>query len=172
MESEQENPKTVLPYYYIDLPIGKIKISGTDQFIAAAEFRDTAEPDFTGEIPPLLKECAAQLLGYSVGSRTEFNLPIQQAGTDFQQKVWNELTKIPYGKTISYHELAKRLGDEKVIRAAGTANGKNNLAIIVPCHRVIGSDGSLTGYAGGLFRKEWLLRLEGSWPPGGQTELF
>lgn len=160
------------PFIYIDTPIGKIKISGTDKIISAVEFRDEEKDNYEGEIPALLKECAAQLLGYSVGSRKDFDLPIEQVGTEFQQKVWQELTRIPYGTTISYLELAKRLGDEKVIRAAGTANGKNNVAIIVPCHRVIGSDNSLTGYAGGLHRKEWLLRLEGSWPAGGQTELF
>ena len=83
-----------------------------------------------------------------------------QRGTGFQQRVWNELLKIPYGKTISYRELAIRLGDEKCIRAAASANGQNNIAIAVPCHRVIGTDGSLTGYAGGLWRKKWLLDHE------------
>lgn len=161
-----------LPYLYIDTPVGKIRISGSAEHIAAIEFKESGEEPYPGEVPVLLRECAAQLLGYIAGSRKNFDLPLAQEGTDFQQKVWNELTRIPFGQTISYHELARRLGDEKSIRAAGTANGKNNIAIVVPCHRVIGSDGSLTGYAGGLHRKEWLLRLEGSWPPGGQTELF
>lgn len=158
---------------YIDTPIGKIRISGTDEFISEVHFCNEDDDGVSSEnVPPLLHECAAQLLGYIAGSRNDFQLPLNQPGTDFQQKVWNELTKIPFGKTISYLDLARRLGDEKTIRAAGTANGKNNIAIIVPCHRVIGSDGSLTGYAGGLHRKEWLLRHEGSWPVGGQTELF
>lgn len=159
-------------FLFIDTPVGKIKIMGTDEAISAVIFWDKAEETFEGEVPTLLREAAAQLLGYIGGSRSVFELPLRQPGSEFQQKVWNELTKIPYGKTISYLDLARRLGDEKVIRAAGTANGKNNIAIIVPCHRVIGSDGSLTGYAGGLHRKEWLLRHEGCWPPGGQTELF
>jgi methylated-DNA-[protein]-cysteine S-methyltransferase len=158
-------------FLYIETPVGAMKISGTETGISAAEFRETTEATST-EVPQILHTCAAQLQEYYTGKRMQFDLPLQQSGTEFQQRVWNELTKIPFGKTISYLELARRLGDEKVIRAAGTANGKNNLAVIVPCHRVIGSDGSLTGYAGGLHRKEWLLRHEGIWPIGGQTELF
>jgi methylated-DNA-[protein]-cysteine S-methyltransferase len=89
-----------------------------------------------------------------------FNVPIKQEGTEFQQKVWNELLKIPYGKTVSYNFIAESLGDKKTIRAVGATNGKNQISILVPCHRVIGSDGSLTGYAGGLWRKKWLLNHE------------
>ncbi len=98
----------------------------------------------------------------------QFHFPIQQQGTDFQQKVWAELTRISAGKTISYLELSKRLGNTKTIRAAGTANGKNNIAIAVPCHRVIGSNGSLVGYAGGLWRKKWLLNHEAKYCNGQQ----
>jgi methylated-DNA-[protein]-cysteine S-methyltransferase len=168
MDSSLPNPSI-----YIDTLIGRIRISGTADFISEVHFCDEQEDGTDApDAPPLLRECAAQLLGYAVGSRQNFDLPLQQPGTEFQQKVWAELQKIPYGQTITYLQLARRLGDEKSIRAAGTANGKNNIAIIVPCHRVIGTDGSLTGYAGGLFRKEWLLRHEGSWPVGGQGELF
>ena len=90
----------------------------------------------------------------------QFSVPVAQTGSDFQQGVWAELLKIPFGETISYLELSKRIGDVKAIRAVGTTNGKNQIAIIVPCHRVIGSNGTLTGYAGGLWRKQWLLEHE------------
>ena len=109
-----------------------------------------------------------QLQEYFSGERKQFDLPLEIEGTEFQKKVWNELLKIPYGKTISYKDLAVRLGDEKVIRAAASANGANPLPVVIPCHRVIGSDGSLIGYGGGLEIKEKLLVLEGSW----QGDLF
>lgn len=107
-----------------------------------------------------------QLKEYFDGERKEFNLPLETEGTEFQKKVWDELIKIPFGTTISYKELAVRLGDEKVIRAAASANGANPLPIVIPCHRVIGSDGSLVGYGGGLKIKERLLTLEGNRSPG------
>jgi methylated-DNA-[protein]-cysteine S-methyltransferase len=109
-----------------------------------------------------------QLKEYFSGNRKHFDLPLEIEGTKFQRRVWNELLKIPYGRTISYKELAVRLGDEKVIRAAASANGANPLPIVIPCHRVIGSDGSLIGYGGGLEIKEKLLILEGS----RQEDLF
>jgi methylated-DNA-[protein]-cysteine S-methyltransferase len=108
----------------------------------------------------MLENCRVQLQEYFSGSRLSFDLPINPAGTSFQQKVWAELAKIPCGETITYHELAVRLGDAKVIRAAGTANGKNPVAIIIPCHRVIGAGNKLVGYAGGIWRKKWLLEHE------------
>jgi methylated-DNA-[protein]-cysteine S-methyltransferase len=98
-----------------------------------------------------------------------FNIPIHQEGTPFQKKVWSELTEINYGKTISYMDLAKRMGDEKVIRAAASTNGKNKIGIIVPCHRVIGTNKNLVGYAGGLWRKKWLLQHEFRITHGIQT---
>ncbi|HCY74326.1 MAG TPA: cysteine methyltransferase [Ignavibacteriales bacterium] len=109
-----------------------------------------------------------QLKEYFAGNRKKFNVPLDIEGTDFQKKVWNELQKIPYGKTISYKSLSEKLGDVKAIRAVGKANGLNPIAIIIPCHRVIGADGSLVGYAGGLAIKEKLLHLEGALNP----ELF
>ena len=109
-----------------------------------------------------------QLKEYFSGERKHFDLPLEIEGTEFQKRVWNELLKIPYGRTISYKELAVRLGDEKVIRAAASANGANPLPIVIPCHRVIGSNGSLIGYGGGLEIKEKLLILEGS----RQEDLF
>jgi methylated-DNA-[protein]-cysteine S-methyltransferase len=109
-----------------------------------------------------------QLKEYFAGTRKEFDVPLDVEGTDFQKRVWNELQKIPYGKTISYKTLSKKLGDVKAIRAVGKANSQNPIAIIIPCHRVIGADGSLIGYAGGLIIKEKLLHLEGALNP----ELF
>lgn len=120
-------------------------------------------------IPIVLQSCIVQLEEYFAGKRTEFNLTLAPKGTEFQQKVWKELHKIPYGKTCSYLELSKKLGDVKAIRAVAAANGKNPLWIVTPCHRVIGSDGSLTGYAGGLWRKQWLLNHES---PVKQQSLF
>src|SRR5690606_34971068 len=111
-------------------------------------------------IPEELEDTVYQLQEYFEGTRTQFSLQLNPQGTDFQKRVWEELQHIPYGKTISYLELSKKLGDIKAIRAVAAANGKNPLWIVVPCHRVIGSDGSLTGYAGGLHRKQWLLEHE------------
>lgn len=151
--------------------MGPLHITSSEGKIAAIEFRKEHLERRTAE-SEIEKECAAQLAEYFDGKRTEFTFAIEQPGTEFQQRVWKELLNIPFGKTISYHELAVRLGDPKCIRAAGTANGRNNIAIVVPCHRVIGSDGSLTGYAGGLDKKEGLLRLEHSLPGMNQTSLF
>ena len=113
-----------------------------------------------------MRNIYSQMKEYFDGKRKEFNLPLETEGTEFQKKVWDELIKIPFGTTISYKELAVRLGDEKVIRAAASANGANPLPIVIPCHRVIGSDGSLVGYGGGLKIKEKLLTLEGIRSPG------
>jgi len=114
-------------------------------------------------------QCVEELIQYFHGQRRSFDLPISQIGSTFQQKVWNELSGIPFGKTISYLELSRRLGDSKAIRAAAAANGRNNVAIIVPCHRVIGSNNKLVGYAGGLWRKKWLLDHEAKLAHGVQT---
>lgn len=108
----------------------------------------------------LLQKAMQQLEEYFRGNRKQFDLPLNPQGTPFQQKVWNELLKIDYGSTATYLQMAKRLGDVKAIRAAASANGKNPIGIIIPCHRVIGADGKLTGYAGGLHRKQWLLEHE------------
>jgi len=117
----------------------------------------------------VLENCKRQLEDYFSGDIISFNLPLNPKGTEFQQRVWFELIKIPYGDTITYHELAVRLGDAKVIRAAGTANGKNPIAIVIPCHRVIGAGNKLTGYAGGIWRKKALLELEMKYNPNRRT---
>lgn len=144
-------------------PIGRIKITADKDCIQELIFlEDIAhEHDRIEQAsPPIIHQCIDELIEYFNGSRTKFTVPIHQSGTDFQQKVWKELYEVPYAKTMSYAELAKKLGDLKVIRAAASANGKNKIAIIVPCHRIIGSDKNLTGYAWGLARKKWLLQHE------------
>lgn len=117
----------------------------------------------------VLTECKNQMQDYFSGKSLVFNLPLQPKGTEFQQKVWAELLKIPYGETITYLELAVRLGDAKAVRAVGTANGRNPIAIVIPCHRVIGAGNKLTGYAGGIWRKKALLELEMKCTPNKQT---
>jgi methylated-DNA-[protein]-cysteine S-methyltransferase len=117
-----------------------------------------------GPVPRSLPFLKRQLEAYFSGNLRDFNIPMEVEGTDFQRRVWKELQQIPYGQAISYLELSRRLGDEKCIRAAARANGANPIAILIPCHRVIGSDGSLVGYGGGLDMKEFLLRLEGVLP--------
>ncbi|MBC9915053.1 methylated-DNA--[protein]-cysteine S-methyltransferase [Chitinophaga varians] len=151
--------EAALSHLRIDTPVGPLLISGTDTYIQAVNFTEEAATAFP-QPPHLLLECAQQLHEYFAGDRKVFELPIQQPGTDFQQTVWEQLTRIPFGQTISYLQLAHRIGNPKSIRAVGTTNGKNQLAIIVPCHRVIGANGMLVGYAGGLWRKRWLLEHE------------
>ena len=144
----------------VNTPLGTTLIEGDQDGIRSVSVIDNAESD--KEIPETLRSCAEQLIEYFEGSRQNFDLKLNPRGTDFQKKVWSLLADIPFGKTISYNELSHRLGDPKSIRAAAAANGKNPLWIIIPCHRVIGSDGSLVGYAGGLPRKQWLLNHENS----------
>lgn len=139
-------------------PLGNLLVNEEDGCIKDITF--TADP-LTAQVVSSLRVVTEQIDEYFQGQRREFDFNLAPEGTPFQQKVWQELQKIPFGETISYQELATRLGDPKVIRAAATANGKNPIVIAIPCHRVIGSDGSLTGYAGGLERKKTLLRLEG-----------
>jgi len=157
---------------YYQSPVGLLRVSGTDHYISEVHFMKEAEgqPDAsTPTLPPIAIQAVEQLIQYFHGDRRIFELPIHQAGTPFQQRVWNELMNIPFGKTISYLELSRRLGDTKAIRAAGTANGKNNVVIIVPCHRVIGAKGELVGFGGGLPRKKWLLNHENKIANGVMT---
>ena len=139
-------------------PFGTLEIRESEGEIVKISFSD--EPPLLQNSSSVLDECIIQLTEYFEGTRTKFNLPLNPTGTEFQKVVWEELQNIPFGTTISYRDMAKRLGNPKVIRAAAAANGKNPIPIIIPCHRVIGSDGSLTGYAGGLKRKKWLLEHE------------
>lgn len=153
---------------YLHTPIGSLEINGTEEGLASIHFLDTEEESST-DIPKSLKKTVEQLEEYFLGTRTEFNLKLNPEGTEFQKKVWQKLQEIPFSKTVSYQTIANRLGDPKVIRAAASANGKNPISIIIPCHRVIGKDGSLTGYASGLHRKKWLLEHES---PVKQQSLF
>ncbi|MEP6947835.1 MAG: methylated-DNA--[protein]-cysteine S-methyltransferase [Ginsengibacter sp.] len=156
--------------YRSPLGIIKIKISGgcVNELIYVNDESEISSGtiQLPAEDKTILQKCIAQFDEYFSGRRKVFDFPIKQEGTEFQQKVWNELIKIPFGKTISYLQLAQRLGDVKSIRAAASANGRNKLNIIVPCHRVIGSDGSLIGYGGGLPRKKWLLDHENKYANG------
>lgn len=153
---------------YIKSPCGVLEVIGDRSGLAKVEFLD-ADVAMTKNIPDELLNATNQLREYFEGSRAHFELKLNPKGTDFQKKVWKELVKIPFGKSRSYQQLANKLGDPKVIRAAAAANGQNPIAIIIPCHRVIGSDGSLVGYAGGLHRKKWLLAHES---PVQQQSLF
>ncbi|QLE01233.1 methylated-DNA--[protein]-cysteine S-methyltransferase [Galbibacter sp. BG1] len=152
----------------IKTPLGFTRITGDANGINAITVLEEKSEE-TQPVPENLLEAILQLKEYFNGERTTFSFKMNPKGTTFQQSVWKELLKIPFGKTTSYLELSKRLGDVKAIRAVASANGKNPLWIVVPCHRVIGSDGSLTGYAGGLWRKKWLLEHES---PSPQQKLF
>lgn len=152
----------------INTPLGYTQIEGDEHGIKSIIVGDE-EFELTENIPEELEACVLQLNNYFQGDLKEFNFKMNPNGTEFQKRVWDGLLKIPYGKTVSYLELSKQLGDVKAIRAVANANGKNPIWIAVPCHRVIGSDGSLTGYAGGLHRKKWLLDHEN---PVKQQSLF
>ncbi|MBK5285199.1 MAG: methylated-DNA--[protein]-cysteine S-methyltransferase [Bacteroidia bacterium] len=143
----------------IPSPLGMLEITGSHGVIFSVSFLDNKKAKPTA-VPASLQKCATQLEEYFSFNRKTFDLTLQPNGTIFQRHVWDELLKIPYGKTSSYLKLARELGDEKSIRAAASANGKNPIAILIPCHRVIGSHGEMVGYAGGVKRKEWLLAHE------------
>ena len=151
----------------LPISLGIAQITGDANGITQISVID--EGDVSSEIPTGLQNAVTELNDYFQGKRTHFDFKLNPKGTEFQQKVWQALLEIPYGKTCSYMDLSKKLGDVKAIRAVASANGKNPLWIVVPCHRVIGTDGSLTGYAGGLWRKKWLLEHES---PSGQQTLF
>ena len=152
----------------IKSPLGFTKIVGDSDGITQVTILNSEEK-ITDIIPAELEDCVIQLQEYFDGSRKNFDLKLNPQGTDFQKKIWKLLEGIPSGKTISYLQLSKQLGDIKAIRAVAGANAKNPIWIIVPCHRVIGSDGSLTGYAGGLHRKQWLINHESEYK---QQSLF
>ena len=143
-------------------PLGLLEIRSQNNCITSIKFIDQEEelPLITHEQDEALSQCCQQLGEYFEGKRKAFTFSMHQEGTDFQKEVWSQLLTIPYGKTISYAELSIKMGDIQKIRAVGTTNGRNSLAIVVPCHRVIGSNNQLTGYAGGLWRKQWLLDHE------------
>ena len=152
---------------YIKTPLGIATIIGDERGISLISVAN--EGKVSKSIPRVLQEAVSQLNDYFLGKKMDFDFKLNPNGTEFQQKVWKSLLDIPYGKTRTYLEQSKTLGDIKAIRAVASANGKNPLWIVVPCHRVIGTDGSLTGYAGGLWRKKWLLEHEN---PTTQQSLF
>lgn len=156
---------------YYHSPVGVLTVSGTEDYISEVAFpgRTLLPEGETGNPPPLLINCVEQLIQYFNGQRRQFELPLHQSGTPFQQEVWGYLQAIPFAKTISYLELARQTGDAKATRAVANANGRNNIAIIIPCHRVIGANKELTGYGGGLPRKKWLLEHEKKVAYGIQT---
>lgn len=153
---------------FLKTPLGILEISGSEEGLRSVSFTDE-EVSTIEDVPGSLRECHDQLKEYFGGRRKHFELKLDPVGSEFQKRVWKELCSIEYGETTSYKDQALRLGDLKAIRAVAAANGKNPIAVIIPCHRVIGSDGSLTGYAGGLWRKKWLLEHEN---PPSQTRLF
>jgi methylated-DNA-[protein]-cysteine S-methyltransferase len=143
---------------YMESPIGLLRITAGAMGVQRIDFVDEITEE---EVPgALLFEVRKQLRDYFAGDRRVFQLPLHAVGTHFQMNVWDELAKIPFATTLAYEDVARRLGDVKVIRAAASANGRNPLPILIPCHRVIGKNGQLTGYSGGLARKKWLLDFE------------
>lgn len=144
-------------YYHSE--IGEIEVTGTEVGIISVDFTDEKFSE-NSELHPCLKECIAQIDQYFKGKRKDFSVNILMQGTDFQKKVWKQLTKIPFGKKVSYRDISTAIGNKNACRAVGSANAKNPVSIIVPCHRVIGNDGKLTGYGGGIWRKDWLLKHE------------
>ena len=155
---------------YLKTPLGIAKITGDNEGVVEIKIEDqNIEFQENEDLPDTILQAKSQLREYFEKKRKNFDFKMNPQGTQFQQKVWKALLEIPFGKTSSYMELSKKLGDPKAIRAVASANGKNPLWVVVPCHRVIGSDGSLTGYAGGLHRKKYLLELES---PSPQQSLF
>lgn len=148
-------------------PIGIVEITGTEEGVYSVLFteRDILQYPLTENTPKSLIDCYQQLDLYFKGELETFSFPYIVEGTEFQKNVWNTLPSISYGKTGSYKDIAAAIGNEKAVRAVGSTNGKNKLCIVLPCHRIIGSNGSLTGYAGGLWRKEWLLEHENKHAP-------
>ncbi|AUD01056.1 methylated-DNA--[protein]-cysteine S-methyltransferase [Spirosoma pollinicola] len=155
-------------------PLGLVRITGDEHGVSAISCKDVSinENTIESKLVEPVRLAEMQLKEYFAGLRQSFDFPLNPVGTVFQQTVWKALLTVPFGTTLSYLTLSRQLGDEKAIRAVAAANGRNPLWIVVPCHRIIGSDGSLTGYAGGLWRKQWLLEHEGALIKSNQLSLF
>ncbi|HEY53907.1 MAG TPA: methylated-DNA--[protein]-cysteine S-methyltransferase [Caldilineae bacterium] len=147
-------------YAYLESPIGLIELGGTAEALTTVAF--VAQRRSGAESNAVVDEARRQLAEYFAGERRGFDAPLALRGSEFQLAVWNQLLSIPFGQMVSYQDIADALGKPQAVRAVGAANGQNPIAIIVPCHRVVGSNGKLVGYGGGLWRKEWLLRHEGA----------
>lgn len=145
---------------YYQSPVGLIEIMSDENCITALSFVEETSGTNETAFPEVLQKALKQVEEFFQGKRKEFQLELEAKGTEFQQQVWKQLVEVPYGETACYGDIAARLGNAKASRAVGGANNKNKIAIIIPCHRIVGADGSLTGYAGGLWRKEWLLQHE------------
>lgn len=154
-----QNSVTPIQYAYYPSPIGLIEVGASAEALVTLYFVEA--PRQERKSSPLLTAILEQMAGYFAGERTVFTVPLHFVGTEFQQRVWQQLLTVPYGQTVSYQAIANALGNPKAVRAVGAANGQNPISIIAPCHRIIGSNGALTGYGGGLWRKEWLLKHEG-----------
>lgn len=154
---------TMMDFCFYDSPLGIMKITANGESVTGLDFvKSQGRKTIVAPALPVLQNCIQQLDDYFSGQRKVFDISVKLNGTPFQQRVWRALQKIPHGHTCSYADLAKKIGSPKSCRAVGGANHKNKIAIIIPCHRVIGADGSLTGYAGGLKKKSWLLQHEKS----------
>ena len=151
-------------YGFLDIPIGRLRLVSDGEKLLRIEFPQFHQGDGEPAQDPVLASCAGQLAEYFRGERQHFDLPLGAQGTHFQHSVWAALARIPHGETRSYRDIAQAIGKPSAVRAVGSANGRNPLPIVVPCHRVIGADGSLTGFAGGLQAKTCLLQLEGVLP--------
>jgi methylated-DNA-[protein]-cysteine S-methyltransferase len=147
-------------FFFYNTDIGKITIAEEDGYITHVLFGHENLPDSRVNETALLKDAHKQISEYLKGERRSFDLPLSPSGTEFQQRVWKALTGIPYGETVTYEDIARKVGNEKACRAVGMANNRNPISLIIPCHRVIGKNGKLTGYGGGLGIKEYLLKLE------------
>ena len=156
---------------FVHSPMNWIEITGTNRGLRSLYFVEE-KGVMDDNVPNFMTDTVGQLDEYFHGQRRRFTIPLDMEGTNFQIQVWKELLKIPFGETRSYLDIALALGNKKSTRAVGAANGQNKISIIVPCHRVIGSAGKLTGYAGGLHRKQWLLGYEHKFTLGEQAELF
>ena len=153
---------------YYKSTLGPIKIVGNQDCILSLDFVEDESPG-DADLPFCLKTCVKQIDEYFKGNRSKFLLNLDPVGTKFQRRIWRQLEKIPFGEVVSYGQIADAIGNPKACRAVGNANGKNPISIIIPCHRVIGTDGSLTGYGGGLWRKEWLIKHERGYHPENIT---
>jgi methylated-DNA-[protein]-cysteine S-methyltransferase len=157
---------------YYSSPIGTIEVQATEAAIVSVLFTEEALAPGAAPLPACLQACCQQLGEYFAGERLAFDLPLASGGTLFQERVWQQLDQIGYGQTLSYYELSLLLGNPAAVRAVGSANGKNNLLVLRPCHRVVGARGQLVGYAGGLWRKQWLLAHERQIKGSPQLTLF
>jgi methylated-DNA-[protein]-cysteine S-methyltransferase len=153
--------KNSIEIAYYNSPLGILKISADEKGIKEIDFVKKGIKSTQNSSSEIIDQCIRQLDEYFQGKRETFELKLNPKGTEFQKRVWKELWEIPYGKTLSYGDIARRIKNQEAVRAVGQAIGRNPISIIIPCHRVIGGNGSLTGFASGLWRKEWLLKHEG-----------